>query len=137
MTGVLGVGVDLCDIRRIEQSIERFGERFLSRVYTVRERKDCEARGAGRIAAYARRWAAKEACSKALGTGVAQGVGLRDIELESLAGGAPSLRLQGGAARRLASLTPAGAEPRLHVSLSDEPPYAQAFVVIEAVATRR
>lgn len=129
---ILGVGTDLCDIRRIENSIQRFGERFLDRVYTARERRDCDGRGGGRIPAYARRWAAKEACAKALGTGIAQGVALRDIELESLDGGAPSLRLSGGAAARLAAMTPDGATARLHVSLSDEPPYAQAFVVLEA-----
>lgn len=134
--GVLGVGVDLCDIRRIEDSITRFGDRFLGRIYTDQERHDCDSRGRGRIAAYARRWAAKEACAKALGTGAAQGVSLRDIEVERLAGGAPSLRLWGGAAARLARMTPKDCAARLHVSLTDEPPYAQAFVVIEASKPR-
>ena len=135
--GVLGIGVDLCDIRRIERSIDRFGARFLARTYTEAERRHCDARQATRVNAYAKRWAAKEACAKALGTGVAQGVALRDIEVETLEGGAPSLRLWGGAADRLAQLTPDGASPRLHLSLSDEPPFAQAFVVIEAALPRR
>ena len=133
---VIGIGVDLCDIRRIGRSIDRFGDRFLNRAYTEEERRHCESRGGERVAAYARRWAAKEACAKALGTGVAEGVFLRDMELSRLPNGAPSLRLHGGAAARLASLTPQGAAARVLISISDEPPYAQAFVVIAAVLPR-
>lgn len=130
--GVLGVGVDLCDIRRIARSLQRFDRRFTERNFTQAERRHCDARDATRAHAYAKRWAAKEACAKALGTGFAEGVFLRDIEVETLESGAPALRLWGGAARRLVELTPEGATARVHVSLTDETPYAQAFVVIEA-----
>ena len=135
-SGVIGIGVDLCDIRRIRQSIDRFGDRFLARSFTEAERIHCDARSTTRVNAYAKRWAAKEACAKALGTGLARGVALRDIEVETLDGGAPRLVLSGGAEARLAALTPDGASPRLHLSLSDEPPYAQAFVIIEAALPR-
>ncbi|MEL6979455.1 MAG: holo-ACP synthase [Pseudomonadota bacterium] len=129
--GVVGVGFDLVDIRRIQRSIDRFGERFLSRIYTERERALCDARRANRIPAYARRWAAKEACAKALGTGYALGVAARQIELDRGEAGPPFLRLYGGAAARLAALTPERCAARLHVTMSDEPPYAAAVVVID------
>ncbi|MEM9724152.1 MAG: holo-ACP synthase [Pseudomonadota bacterium] len=134
---VVGVGVDLCDIRRIGRSVERFGDRFLARVYTPEECAACERRPGVRLNAYAKRWAAKEACAKALGTGFAKGVAQRDIEVETLPSGAPVLRLYGGAAARLSALTPPETEARLHLSLTDEPPYAQAFVIIEAAATHK
>ena len=130
---ILGIGSDLCDIRRIENSLERFGERFTHRLFTAGERAKCDRR-ATRAASYARRFAAKEACSKALGTGLRLGVFWRDMEVVNLPGGRPTMRLTGGALARLAEMTPPGHEPRVHVSLTDDPPLAQAFVVIEAVA---
>ena len=128
---ILGIGSDLCDIRRIEAVLERHGERFTHRVFTQGERARSDRRAA-RGASYARRFAAKEACAKALGTGLSRGVFWRDMEVVNLPGGQPTMRLTGGAARRLAELTPAGHRAELHVSLTDEPPLAQAFVVIEA-----
>lgn len=128
---ILGIGSDLCDIRRIEAVLARHGERFTHRVFTRGER-DRSDRRAARAPSYARRFAAKEACAKALGTGLSRGVFWRDMEVVNLPGGKPTLRLTGGAARRLAELTPPGYEARLHVSLTDDPPLAQAFVVIEA-----
>ena len=130
---ILGIGSDLCDIRRIERSIERFGDRFTHRIFTEGERAKCDRR-ATRAASYARRFAAKEACSKALGTGLRLGVFWRDIEVVNLPGGKPTMRLTGGAQTRLAEMMPPGHEARVHVSLTDDPPLAQAFVVIEAVA---
>ncbi|GJE54432.1 MULTISPECIES: holo-ACP synthase [Methylobacterium] len=129
---ILGIGSDLCDIRRIESSLVRFGERFTHRVFTDGERAKCDARAA-RAPSYARRFAAKEACAKALGTGMASGVFWRDMEVVNLPGGKPTLRLSGGAEARLAEMLPAGHEARIHISLTDDPPMAQAFVIIEAV----
>ena len=129
---ILGIGSDLCDIRRIERSLERFGERFTTRIYTAGERAKCDGR-ATRAASYARRFAAKEACSKALGTGLRAGVFWRDMEVVNLPGGKPTLRLTGGALERLNRMVPHGHEAVVHVSLTDDPPLAQAFVVIEAV----
>jgi holo-[acyl-carrier protein] synthase len=128
---ILGIGSDLCDIRRIAATLERFGERFTHRVFTQGERARSERRAA-RAESYARRFAAKEACAKALGTGMADGVFWRDMEVVNVAGGKPTLRLTGGAAVRLAALTPPGHVAVVHVSLTDDPPMAQAFVVIEA-----
>jgi holo-[acyl-carrier protein] synthase len=128
---ILGLGSDLIDIRRIEQVIERFGERFLERVFTDVERHRCERR-ADRAASYARRFAAKEACSKALGTGFRGGVFWRDLGVVNLPSGRPSMVLTGGALRRLKEITPAGTVARLDVSLTDEPPMAQAVVIITA-----
>jgi len=128
---ILGIGSDLCDIRRIEAVLARHGERFTHRVFTQGERDRSDRRPA-RAPSYARRFAAKEACAKALGTGLSGGVFWRDMEVFNLPGGKPTLRLTGGAARRLTELTPPGHEARLHVSLTDDPPLAQAFVVIEA-----
>jgi holo-[acyl-carrier protein] synthase len=128
---ILGLGSDLIDIRRIERVIEQYGERFLDRVFTELERKKCDGR-ANRAASYARRFAAKEACSKALGTGFRHGVFWRDLGVVNLASGRPTMQLTGGAARRLEEMTPAGMMPRLDVSLTDEPPMAQAIVIISA-----
>ena len=129
---ILGIGSDLIDIRRIEQVIERFGDRFLDRIFTDAERRKCDRR-ANRSASYARRFAAKEACSKALGTGFRNGVFWRDLGVVNLASGQPSMRLTGGALRRLEEITPEGMTARLDVSLTDEPPLAQAVVIITAV----
>jgi holo-[acyl-carrier protein] synthase len=128
---ILGLGSDLIDIRRIERVIEQYGDRFLSRVFTEVERKKCDGR-ANRAASYARRFAAKEACSKALGTGFRHGVFWRDLGVVNLASGRPTMQLTGGAARWLEEMTPAGMTPRLDVSLTDEPPMAQAIVIISA-----
>lgn len=133
---ILGLGSDLVDIRRIEQTIARFGERFLDRIFTEVERGKCEGR-ADRAASYARRFAAKEACSKALGTGFRKGVFWRDLGVVNLPSGRPTLRLTGGALRRLEELTPPGMAPRLDVTLTDEPPLAQAVVIITAVPAAR
>src|SRR3954453_1836710 len=122
---ILGIGSDLCDIRRIERSIERFGDRFTHRIYTQGERARSDRRAA-RAASYARRFAAKEACSKALGTGLSQGVFWRDMEVVNLPSGRPTMRLSGGALARLLAMTPEGYEPVIHVSLTDDPPLAQA-----------
>jgi holo-[acyl-carrier protein] synthase len=129
---ILGLGSDLVDIRRIEQVIERFGARFLDRIFTEAERRRCDRR-ADRAASYARRFAAKEACSKALGTGFRRGVYWRDLAVVNLPSGQPSMQLTGGARRRLDEITPAGMTPRLDVTLTDEPPIAQAVVIITAV----
>jgi holo-[acyl-carrier protein] synthase len=129
---ILGIGSDLCDIRRIEKALARHGERFTHRVFTEGERARCDRRKA-RAEGYARRFAAKEACSKALGTGLSDGVFWRDMEVVNLPSGQPTLRLTGGAAERLAAMLPPGHTARLHVSLTDDPPLAQAFVIIEAL----
>ena len=128
---ILGIGSDLCDIRRIERSLDRFGDRFTNRVFTEGERARSDRRAA-RAPSYARRFAAKEACSKALGTGMRAGVFWRDMEVVNLPSGRPTMRLSGGALVRLRAMTPEGFEPVVHVSLTDDPPLAQAFVVIEA-----
>jgi holo-[acyl-carrier protein] synthase len=130
---ILGVGSDLIDIRRIERAIERFGERFLDRIFTETERRRCDRRGVTRIASYARRFAAKEAAAKALGTGFRKGVFWRDLGVVNLPSGQPGLHLTGGALERLQAMTPPGMTARLDVSLTDEPPLAQAVVVITAL----
>jgi holo-[acyl-carrier protein] synthase len=132
---ILGLGSDLIDIRRIEQAIERFGDRFLDRIFTEGERRRCDRR-VNRAAGYARRFAAKEACSKALGTGFRRGVFWRDLGVENLPSGRPTMRLTGGALRRLDEITPAGMTARVDVTLTDEPPIAQAVVIITAVLAR-
>ena len=129
---ILGIGSDLADIRRIEQTLERFGERFTNRIFTEVERTRSERKG-DRAASYAKRFAAKEACSKALGTGFRRGVFWRDMGVVNLRSGQPTLALTGGAATRLAALTPEGMRAVIHLSLTDDHPYAQAFVVIEAL----
>jgi holo-[acyl-carrier protein] synthase len=128
---IIGIGSDLSDIRRIQASLDRFGERFTQRVFTELERARSERKG-DRAASYAKRFAAKEACSKALGTGMRRGVFWRDMGVVNLPSGQPTMKLTGGAAERLKALIPPGMEPFIHVSLTDDHPYAQAFVVIEA-----
>lgn len=135
---ILGLGADICDIRRIEAVLERFGERFLARVFTETERARAERRhGAARAGTYAKRFAAKEACAKALGTGFTQGVFHSCIGVVNRPGGQPTLALTGGAAARLAALAPAGAVARIDVTLTDEYPYAYAQVIISAVPQAR
>ncbi len=129
---ILGIGTDLVDIRRIEQTVERHGERFINRIYTEVERARAE-RKANRIDTYAKRFAAKEACAKALGTGFRQGVFFRDMGVVNLPSGKPTLRLTGGALKRLQAITPAGYEAQIDLALTDEYPLAQAFVVISAL----
>lgn len=129
---IIGLGSDLIDIRRIERTLERFGERFIKRIYTEGERAKAERR-ATRVETYARRFAAKEACSKALGTGFRKGIFWRDMEVINLPSGKPTMRLTGGAAERLQSLTPSGMTTQIDISLTDEPPTAQAIVIITAV----
>ena len=129
---ILGIGSDLIDIRRIEKSLERHGERFIARIFTDVERARAEGRG-GRIASFAKRFAAKEACAKALGSGIAMGVFWRDMGVVNLPGGKPTMELTGGAARRLAAILPPGHRPVIHLTITDEFPMAQAFVMIEAV----
>lgn len=128
---ILGLGIDLLDVRRIERTIERFGDRFCDRLFTAGERRSCE-RGPVPSRRYALRYAAKEACSKALGTGFRQGVFWRDIVVGSLPSGKPTIELMGGARRRLEQLTPPPLVAVVDVSMSDEYPFAQAMVVISA-----
>ncbi len=128
---ILGVGTDLIDIRRIERTLERFGDRFLDRVFTAKEREKAGGR-AKPAAAFAQRYAAKEACAKALGTGFRRGVFWRDIGVESMPSGQPFLTLTGGAEQRLMELLPEGWVPRIDLSLTDEPPYAHGMVIISA-----
>jgi len=129
---IIGIGNDLIDIRRIERTLERFGDRFIRRIFTDVEQEKSERR-AGRSASYAKRFAAKEACSKALGTGFRKGVFWRDMGVVNLKGGKPTIALTGGAAKRLAELTPEGMEAQIDISLTDEPPLAEASVIISAV----
>ncbi len=129
---ILGIGSDIVQIPRIEQTLERFGERFISRIYTEIERKRADRRPNQRADTYAKRFAAKEACSKALGTGLKKGVFWRDMGVTNLPSGQPTMALTGGAARRLAELTPPGFQPHIHVSLTDDYPLAVAFVIISA-----
>lgn len=128
---ILGIGSDLIDIRRIEQSLERFGERFTHRCFTEVERKKSDAR-ASRAASYAKRFAAKEACAKALGTGIAQGVSWTEMGVVNEPSGRPTLALVGRAAERLARMTPPGFRARIDITITDDHPIAQAFVVISA-----
>jgi holo-[acyl-carrier protein] synthase len=129
---ILGLGSDLIDIRRIEKTLARYGDRFLDRIFTAEERARSDRR-ANRVESYAKRYAAKEACSKALGTGFRKGVYWRDLGVVNLPGGRPTLVLTGGALERLKALTPPGMAARIDVTLSDEPPLAQALVIITAV----
>ena len=132
---IIGLGQDMCDIRRIEKSLERFGERFTQRVFTETERKVADRRKQ-RAATYAKRFAAKEACAKALGTGVPRrGVHWQGMGVVNLPSGKPTLALTGGAAERLAMMTPPGMTTVLHLTITDEYPYAQAMVIIEALPT--
>jgi holo-[acyl-carrier protein] synthase len=129
---IVGIGSDLIDIRRIEKSLERHGERFIRRIYTDIEQARSEGRRA-RAASYAKRFAAKEACAKALGTGLSQGVFWRDMGVVNLPGGKPTLALSGGAAKRLAEILPQGCRAAIHLTITDDFPLAQAFVIIEAL----
>jgi holo-[acyl-carrier protein] synthase len=126
---IIGIGSDICDIRRIEETLARFGERYTLRIFTDRERARAERRP-GAASTYAKRFAAKEACAKALGTGLRRGVFWRDMEVVNLPSGQPTLRLTGGAALRLAAITPAGQGSAISLTMTDEYPYAQAMVVI-------
>jgi holo-[acyl-carrier protein] synthase len=129
---ILGLGSDLIDIRRVEKTLERYGDRFVARVFTDVERRKSEGRRM-RAASYAKRFAAKEACAKALGTGLHAGVFWRDMGVVNLRSGKPTMALTGGAAARLAAITPAGSTALIHLTITDDWPMAQAFVIIEAV----
>lgn len=133
---ILGIGNDLIDIRRIEQSLERWGDRFLDRVFTDVERQKSDRRKL-RAASYAKRFAAKEACSKALGTGLRRGVFWRDMGVVNLPSGRPTMRLTGGALRILREITPDGCDARIDVTITDDGPLAQAIVIITAVPADR
>ena len=129
---IIGIGSDIIDARRIAKTIDRFGDRFLARIFTPGERAKAEGR-AKPVETYAKRFAAKEACAKALGTGFRRGVFWRDMGVVNLPGGRPTMKLTGGALARLQAITPAGCEARIDVSLTDEGPTAQAIVIISAV----
>ena len=132
---ILGIGSDITDVRRIAKVIERHGDRFIDRVFTATERSRAERRR-NRIETYAKRFAAKEACAKALGTGLRAGVWWRDMGVVNLPSGRPTLELTGGAKRRLQAITPEGYEARIDLTITDEGPMAHAFVVISAIAVR-
>ena len=129
---IIGIGNDLIDIRRIERTLERFGDRFIQRIFTPLEQKKAEQR-INRVETYAKRFAAKEACSKALGTGFRKGVFWRDLGVINLPGGKPSLELTGGALKRLKDVTPVGMKAQIDLTLTDEPPLGQAIVIISVV----
>jgi len=129
---VLGLGNDLCNIDRIRNSIDRFGDRFIRRIFTDAEIAKANRRELTRAATYAKRFAAKEACAKALGTGIRRGVFFRDMGVVNLPSGQPTLKLTGGAAERLAVMTPAGMVPDIHLTITDDDPWAQAVVLITA-----
>jgi holo-[acyl-carrier protein] synthase len=128
---ILGIGTDLCNIERIQGTLDRFGDRFRNRVFTATEQTKAERRR-DTAGTYAKRWAAKEACSKALGTGLRMGIAWKDMAVTNLASGQPVMQVTGWAATRLAEMTPEGFEAVIHVTLTDDHPWAQAFVVIEA-----
>ena len=129
---ILGIGNDIVDIRRIERTLERYGERFVARIFTEVERQRSERRRL-RVESYAKRFAAKEACSKALGTGFRRGVYWRDLGVVNLPSGRPTMALTGGAAEHLRQLTPEGYQPRIDLTITDEYPLAQAIVVISCL----
>jgi len=129
---IVAIGSDLCNIERIQASLDRFGARFIARVFTEAEQAKAEQRPFTRAGTYAKRFAAKEAFSKAVGTGFMAGVFMKDIGVINTKSGAPALALSGGAAAQLAAITPAGHEAVVHLTLTDDHPWAQAFVVIEA-----
>ncbi|MCB1425908.1 MAG: holo-ACP synthase [Zhengella sp.] len=129
---IIGLGSDLIDIRRVERSLERFGRRFTDRIFTEVERAKSDRRKE-RAASYAKRFAAKEACAKALGTGLSRGVFWRDMGVVNLPGGKPTMNLTNGALRRLQTMMPAGHRPVIHLTITDDFPLAQAFVIIEAL----
>ena len=128
---ILGIGTDLANIERIEKTLARFGDRFRNRVFTAIEQEKAEKRR-DTAGTYAKRWAAKEACSKALGTGLRMGIAWKDMAVTNLRTGQPQMALTGWAAERLLAMTPEGYEAVIHVTLTDDHPWAQAFVVIEA-----
>jgi len=130
---ILGIGTDLANIERIEGVLTRHGDRFKARVFTEIEQRKAESRVRAVAATYAKRWAAKEACSKALGSGLRMGVAWREMGVVNLPSGQPTMHLTGGAAARLQALLPPGLQPRIHVTITDDHPWAQAFVVIEAL----
>jgi holo-[acyl-carrier protein] synthase len=132
---IIGTGSDLIDIRRIEKTLDRFGERFITRCFTETERQKAERRrpGGTHIATYAKRFAAKEACSKALGTGFNQGVYMKDIGVVNTPAGKPTLALTGGAKTRLEGMVPKGMKPVIHITITDEAPMAHVLVIIEAI----
>ena len=130
---IIGMGSDLCNIERIQNSLDRFGDRFEQRVFTEIEIAKARRRPFTIAGTYAKRFAAKEAFSKAVGTGFRRGVFMKHIGVVNAPSGAPTLALEGGAAQRLAELVPHGHEPRIHLTLTDDHPWAQAFVIIEAV----
>jgi holo-[acyl-carrier protein] synthase len=133
---ILGLGNDMIDIRRVEETLARHGERFITRLFTEVERAKSERRAGtakGRAASYAKRFAAKEACAKALGTGLHRGVFWRDMGVVNLPGGKPTMKLTGGALKRLESITPAGHRAQIDLSITDDFPWAQAIVIISAV----
>jgi len=130
---ILGIGSDITDVRRIAKVLERHGDRFIERIFTATERERAERRR-NRIETYAKRFAAKEACAKALGTGFRSGVWWRDMGVVNLASGRPTMILTGGAKRRLEAITPAGYEARIDLTITDEGPMAHAFVIISALA---
>jgi holo-[acyl-carrier protein] synthase len=129
---IVGIGADLCDIRRVEQTLARFGQRFVDRCFTPVEQAKSDRR-AERAASYAKRFAAKEACSKALGTGIRMGIAWKEMGVVNLPSGKPTLVLTGKAAARLQALVPPGMRPVVHLTITDDYPLAQAFVVIEAL----
>ena len=129
---ILGIGNDIIDIRRVEKTLERFGDRFVQRIFTEVEQAKSDRRRL-RAASYAKRYAAKEACSKALGTGLRKGVFWRDMGVVNLPGGKPTLALTGGAKIRLDSMVPAGMAAAIHLTITDDFPHAQAIVIIEAM----
>ena len=129
---IIGLGSDICDARRLGQVLDRHGERFLNRIFTAAEREKADRR-ANRVQTYAKRFAAKEACAKALGTGFRAGVFWRDMGVVNLPSGKPTMHLTGGARERLNAITPSGHEVRIDVSLTDEGPTAQAIVIIQAI----
>ena len=131
---IIGIGSDLIDIRRIEKTLERFGERFIERCYTEDERYKSDRRLL-RVESYAKRYAAKEACSKALGTGFRKGVYWRNLGVVNLPSGKPTIKLSGGALARLNELIPEGMSPRIDLTMTDEPPIAEAFVIITATSS--
>jgi holo-[acyl-carrier protein] synthase len=133
---IIGIGSDMVDIRRIEKTIERYGDRFLDRIFTETERLKSDRRAA-RAASYAKRFAAKEACAKALGTGLSRGVFWRDMGVVNLASGKPTMTLTGGAAERLRQLVPADHDAQIHITITDDFPLAHAFVMISAVPASR
>jgi holo-[acyl-carrier protein] synthase len=133
---IIGIGSDITDVRRIAKVLDRHGERFIGRIFTPIERAKAEKRR-NRVETYAKRFAAKEACAKALGTGLRAGVWWRDMGVVNLPSGRPTLELTGGAKRRLDAITPAGYEARIDLTITDEGPMAHAFVVISAIAVPR